>query len=186
MRKPGTARHGAALLVLLPLAACATVPATPGQPVDRARPATVGSTEVGGGDGELSPYDVDDPAIAHLDGDLRSALQHAASDADAAGVRFWVTSGWRSRTHQQRLLDEAVTRYGSLAAAERFVSTPDRSAHVRGDAADIGPTEADDWLARHGSRYGLCQSFANEIWHFELATSAGGTCPEPIPDSSYR
>ena len=28
------------------------------------------------------------------------------------------------------------------------------------------PTDADDWLIQHGSDYGLCQTYANEMWHF--------------------
>lgn len=136
--------------------------------------------------GTTSPFDLDDPAIANLDPDLLEAIQAAAKDASTDGVRFWVTSGWRSRAKQQSLLDEAVQRYGSLKEALRYVSTPDKSAHVTGHAVDIGPTEADSWLAQHGSEYGLCQSFANEIWHFELGTEPGGTCPAPIPDSTYR
>lgn len=95
-----------------------------------------------------------------------------------------ITSGWRSRAHQ-RLFAEAVSRYGGEQEALRYVSTPDTSAHVTGDAVDIGPTDADDWLSRHGADYGLCQVFANEIWHFELATTPGGSCPDMLPDSSY-
>jgi hypothetical protein len=126
------------------------------------------------------------PTVANLDPDLLDAVRAAARDARAAGVRLHITSGWRSREHQQRLFDEAVGRYGSEEEARRFVATPDASAHVTGDAVDIGPTEADDWLGRHGADYGLCQVFANEIWHFELATEPGGPCPEMLPDSSYR
>jgi hypothetical protein len=57
---------------------------------------------------------------------------------------------------------------------------------VTGDAVDIGPTDADDWLIQHGSTYGLCQIFANELWHFELATTPGGDCPALLADGSYR
>lgn len=138
------------------------------------------------GNGTHSPFDLDDPTVARLDPDLLAAVQAAARDASADGVRLWITSGWRSRAKQQSLLDAAVSRYGSLEEALRHVSTPDTSAHVTGDAVDIGPTEADDWLSRYGAQYGLCQSFANEIWHFELVTDPGTSCPEPIPDSSYR
>ena len=126
------------------------------------------------------------PAVAKLDPDLRAALRDAMADARADGVAMHVTSGWRSRAHQQRLLDEAIARYGSEEEARRYVSTPDTSAHVTGDAVDIGPTDAADWLIQHGSDYGLCQVFANEIWHFELATDPGGSCPPMYPDSSYR
>jgi len=137
-------------------------------------------------DGTASPFDLGDPAIANLDPALLAAVRAAADDAAADGVRLWITSGWRSRAKQESLLAEAVQRYGSRDEALRYVSTPDKSAHVTGHAVDIGPVEADRWLAQHGSDYGLCQSFANEIWHFELGTEPGTACPAPIPDSSYR
>lgn len=138
------------------------------------------------GSGELSPFDTAEGEIGNLDPRLRAAVQDAARAAKQAHVPFWVTSGWRSRAHQQRLLDDAVRRYGSLAEALRWVSSPDTSAHVRGEAVDIGPGAADVWLEHNGSRWGLCRAFANERWHFELRTSAGGTCPAMYPDSSYR
>jgi D-alanyl-D-alanine carboxypeptidase len=138
-----------------------------------------------GDDGD-SPFDTRRRTIGNLEPDLLDAIQAAARDAQADGVRMVVTSGWRSRAHQQRLLTEAISKYGSEEAALHWVSTPDTSAHVTGDAVDIGPTEADDWLSQHGSDYGLCQIFANEIWHFELATTAGGRCPDMLPDSTYR
>jgi hypothetical protein len=71
-------------------------------------------------------------------------------------------------------------------AVRRWVATPDTSAHVTGDAVDIGPPNAAAWLDEHGSSYGLCRVFANETWHFELATEPGGACPEMLPDGSYR
>jgi len=79
-----------------------------------------------------------------------------------------------------------VRTYGSEAEARRYVSTPDTSEHVTGDAVDVGPTDADSWLSRHGARYGLCQMYANEVWHYELATTPGGRCPEMWPDASSR
>jgi zinc D-Ala-D-Ala carboxypeptidase len=131
-------------------------------------------------------FDTDRPTIGNLDPDLLAAVRAAAHDAQDDGVDLAITSGWRSPAHQQRLFDEAVRRYGSEEEARRYVSTPDTSAHVTGDAVDIGPTNADDWLRQHGADHGLCQAFANEIWHFELATTPGGRCPEMLPDSSYR
>lgn len=129
----------------------------------------------------------EDPTVrGHLDPDLRDAVRAARRDAAAEGVTMRITSGWRSRAHQQRLFDEAVETYGSVEEARRYVATPDSSAHVTGDAVDIGPTNASVWLGEHGSAYGLCQVFANEIWHFELATDPGGECPEMLPDGSYR
>lgn len=135
-------------------------------------------------DDTIDPFDDQHPAIAGLDDDLRAALQSAARDAQAAGVDFWVTSGWRSTAYQQSLLDRAVDRHGSLAEARKFVSTPETSEHVQGRAVDIGPTDGADWTIRKGARYGLCQTYANEMWHFELATTPGGTCPQPLPDAA--
>jgi D-alanyl-D-alanine carboxypeptidase len=139
-----------------------------------------------GADRSLSPLDVHDPELANLDPDLLEAVQQAHDDAAADGVPFWVTSGWRSEEQQQQLLDEAVVTYGSLEEALKFVATPDKSAHVSGDAVDIGPTDADDWLIQHGDRYGLCQAFANEMWHFELSVDPGDDCPQPLTDGTYR
>jgi LAS superfamily LD-carboxypeptidase LdcB len=99
-------------------------------------------------------------------------------------VDLIITSGWRSVRYQQSLLDAAIAQYGSEAEARRWVNTPERSTHVTGKAVDIGPTAADLWLRRHGNRYGLCQIYANEMWHYELATKPGGTCPRPIADAS--
>lgn len=135
-------------------------------------------------DGSASPFDVSVAAVGRLDTDLLRAVQRAARDAAEDGVAFAITSGWRSPGYQQQLLDEAVAEYGSLEAARRFVATPETSAHVTGDAVDIGPAEADKWLSKHGSDYGLCQTYANEAWHFELATAPGGRCPKMLADAS--
>ena len=145
--------------------------------------ASGGIPDDGGGS---DPFDINRSAVGNLDPDLLDALQAAARDAQDDGVRMVVNSGWRSRAHQERLFTEAVSKYGSEDEARRWVSTPDTSAHVTGDAVDIGPTDAADWLSQHGSDYGLCQVFANEIWHYELATTPGGGCPDMFPDSSYR
>lgn len=131
----------------------------------------------------IDPFDDTHPAIAGLDSDLRAAVQAVARDAHDRGVDLWVTSGLRTADLQQDLLDDAVRTYGSLAEARRFVATPEGSSHVTGQAVDIGPTDGADWVVRHGARYGLCQTYANEMWHFELATTPGGECPEQLPDA---
>jgi D-alanyl-D-alanine carboxypeptidase len=136
------------------------------------------------GAGVSGPFDTGRATIRNLDPHLLAALQDATRDAQGDGVKLVVTSGWRSRAHQQRLFDEAVRKYGSVGEALRYVSTPNTSAHVTGDAVDIGPTEGDRWLRRHGAAYGLCQIYANEIWHYELATTPGGRCPDLLPDAS--
>lgn len=135
-------------------------------------------------DRTVTPYDTHYSAVSRLDPALLKAVRKADADAKGAGTTFRVTSGWRSRAHQQRLLDVAVEEHGSLQAARQLVSTPEKSMHVRGKAIDIGPTDAADWLVQHGADYGLCQVYANEMWHFELLTSPGGTCPPLSADAA--
>jgi LAS superfamily LD-carboxypeptidase LdcB len=96
---------------------------------------------------------------------------------------FEVTSGWRSAAYQTELLRDAVTRYGSEAEAARWVAPADTSRHVSGDAVDLGDDDARAWLARHGAGYGLCRTYANEPWHYELRPDAVTRgCPEPYDD----
>ncbi|MCZ2820738.1 VanZ family protein [Modestobacter sp. VKM Ac-2977] len=130
---------------------------------------------------ELSAF-ADVPAITGLDDALRTAVQDAARDATADGMDFHVSSGWRSAAYQQALFDAAVEQYGSPEAAREWVLRPDESSHVTGDAVDIGPTDAMYWLSRYGSDYGLCQTYGNEMWHYELAVERGGQCPAPAAD----
>ena len=87
----------------------------------------------------MTVFDDDTPAVANLDPALLAALREAATAAAGDRVVFHVNSGWRSVAYQEQLLDEAVSTYGSRKAAARWVATPDTSAHVSGDAVDIGP-----------------------------------------------
>ncbi len=131
-------------------------------------------------------FDERDPGVANLDPALLRALRRAAADAAGEGVELSVRSGWRSAAYQQRLLDEAVLEYGSEREAARWVTPPDRSAHVSGDAVDIGPSAAAAWLSRRGAEYGLCQIYGNEPWHFELRPRAAAHgCPPMYADPTH-
>src|SRR5215211_396148 len=99
------------------------------------------------------------PGVANLDPALLGALRQAATDAADDGVEFIVNSGWRSPEYEEQLRDEAVSKYGSEEEAGRWVATPKTSAHVSGDAVDIGPSDATTWLSEHGDEYGLCQIY---------------------------
>jgi len=126
------------------------------------------------------------PGVANLDADLLRALRQAATDAADDGVEFFVDSGWRSAEYQEHLLHEAVLTYGSEKEAARWVAGPNTSAHVSGDAVDIGPFNAAAWLSEHGAEYGLCQIYGNEPWHFELRPEAGDHgCPPPYADPTH-
>jgi zinc D-Ala-D-Ala carboxypeptidase len=177
-----------------PVAASPTSPATPAShrsperpgPVTAAPRAATGRA-LGVADGRVpdgaTVFDDTLPAVARLDPRLLRALRRAATDA---GTDFRVNSGWRSPAYQEQLLDEAVARYGSRAAAARWVATPATSPHVSGDAVDLAGSDAITWLARHGDGYGLCQVFRNEPWHYELHPEAvEDGCPAQYADPSH-
>jgi hypothetical protein len=125
------------------------------------------------------------PGVANLDPALLGALRRAASQAVRDGIVFVVDSGWRSPEYQEHLLDEAVSKYGSEEQAARWVATPHTSAHVSGDAVDIGPSTATAWLSEHGAEYGLCQIYGNEPWHYELRPDAvDHGCPPTYADAT--
>jgi zinc D-Ala-D-Ala carboxypeptidase len=124
--------------------------------------------------------------VTNLDPALLTSLRRAATDAAGDGVEFLVDSGWRSPEYQEHLLQEAVVKYGSQAEAARWVAAPDRSAHVSGDAVDIGPSAAAAWLSEHGAAYGLCRIYGNEPWHYELRPEARERgCPPMYADPTH-
>lgn len=131
----------------------------------------------------VSVFDEELPAVGRLDPELLDALRRAAKDAEADGVGIRVNSGWRSPDYQRRLLQDAIVKYGSPEAAARWVATAETSAHVLGEAVDVGPPDAAAWLAEHGAAYGLCQIYANEPWHYELRPDAVDEgCPPMFAD----
>ncbi len=130
-----------------------------------------------------SVFDADHPAIGKLDGAILEAVQRAMSDASDQGVELFITAGWRSAALQDKLFQDAVAKYGSEDDAARWVATADTSMHVSGQAVDFGPMTSVDWLAGNGWRYGLCQVYANETWHFESRPDAvEHGCPELYAD----
>ena len=173
---------------------CATVvpiqPVSTTEPTSPPAPFTIGpaATDTYGGwlpDGQtLSPFDVSNPALAQLDPALLTAIQDAARAAKAQGIDLRITSGWRSEGFQQRLFDDAVHQYGSVQIASQFVASPEVSKHVVGQAVDVAPVDADKWLIRNGAQFGLCQIYANELWHFELAIDQQGNCPPLRPNAA--
>ncbi|MEV5964727.1 M15 family metallopeptidase [Kribbella sp. NPDC051952] len=174
-RRPGLTIVAA--VTCLALTACSTVSA--------AGPSSTNSGSPGAADGVLpdhtSAFDTSLPGVAKLDPALRKAVQQAEQAMKDDGITMQVTTGWRSKKYQEELLTKAIREYGSRKKALEYVADPNESHHVTGHAVDIGPTDADDWLNRKGKRFGLCQTLSNEIWHFELVTTPGGTCP-PMTD----
>lgn len=150
----------------------------------------VGPVQLGPADGYIPPggllsaFEDDLPAVKNLDRDLKEALRRAVSEASSQGVEIFITTGWRSERYQRVLFEAAVTKFGSEAEARKWVKTPEDSSHVHGKAVDLGPTDGLSWLSQRGRKYGLCQTYGNEIWHYELAVEPGRICPAPTPDAS--
>ncbi|WBQ06313.1 M15 family metallopeptidase [Kribbella sp. CA-293567] len=183
------------------LAACSSIsgdsasgPSTSGTSASSSGSASSSNRHKGGAptaeDGVLpdnaSPFDTSLPGVSKLNPKLLKAIQDAATAAEKDGIKLHLTTGWRSKEYQQELLKKAIAKYGSREKAAEYVAGPEESHHVTGNAVDVGPTDADDWLNRKGHRFGLCQTLANEIWHFELATTPGGKCPPMQSTSSSR
>jgi len=172
------------------------VPARPAPPRARARRAArrrrtllgalavvllmVGSLQLTG----HAPWSREPRGADALEPRLEKAVDRAIEAARRHGLELYVTSGLRSVDEQAVLWAEALDTYGSAAEAARWVLPPERSTHVQGLAVDVGPADGAAWLGEHGSRWGLCQVYANEPWHFERVTANKGTCPAELPDAS--
>ncbi|RMI32280.1 M15 family metallopeptidase [Nocardia stercoris] len=142
---------------------------------------------VGGGVGAIAPAArADAPGIEGLDPMLAAAYSAAEAEAHEEGVPLSITSGYRTPEQQEALWEDGIVTYGSPEAARHWVLPPEESTHVQGHAVDVGPREGAQWLEDHGDRWGLCRSFDNEWWHFELATVPGMPCPPRLPDASDR
>jgi zinc D-Ala-D-Ala carboxypeptidase len=166
----------------------ASSPSTAAPPVDRRRSERRGA--LGEADGAVpdgtTVFDDEVPGVANVDPALRGALRRAATDAAGDGVELYVDSGWRSPAYQEELLREAISKYGSEEEATRWVATPNTSAHVSGDAVDIGPSGAAAWLSEHGAEYGLCQIYGTERWHYERRPEAiDHGCPAMYADPTH-
>ncbi|MCG7287998.1 D-alanyl-D-alanine carboxypeptidase family protein [Cellulomonas sp. ACRRI] len=153
------------------------LPAVPGATADAASHAPAGGAP-GAGTPPL------DDGLDGVDADLAARFAAARAAAGAEDVELRITSGKRTPEEQQRLVDEAVAKHG-VPEAYRWVLPPETSAHVQGLAIDVGPTQGAYWLAEHGPDYGLCQTYANEVWHFEKLPDGADACPEQHPDSSW-
>ena len=161
-----------------------------GQPAAVIPPRSEGHGSLGPADGALpgdaTIFDDQLPGIANLDPSLVRALRLATAAAVRDGVEIVIESGWRSAAYQQELLREAVAKYGSAQAAARWVATPETSAHVSGNAVDIGPADAVAWMSQHGAAQGLCQIYRNEPWHFESRPRAiANGCPRMYADAAH-
>ena len=126
--------------------------------------------------------DTDSFTIAHA----RKLAGKVSADMNQCRLFYGQPSEIGIAQYQDELLREAVAKYGSEAEASRWVATPDTSPHVSGNAVDIGRSDATAWLSEHGARYGLCQIYRNEPWHYELRPEAiEWGCPAMYADPTH-
>lgn len=125
-----------------------------------------------------------DDGISGLDSEFRGGLQGLLTAADAElGPGLQLFSGFRSVERQEQLWQEALQKYGSAAAARKWVAPPGKSQHNHGNAADlkfngVRLDQADpavrQWIHENAPKYGLHFPLGNEPWHIEPVGARGG------------
>lgn len=97
-----------------------------------------------------------------------------------------ILSGTRSVERQTALWNDALKKYGSAAAARKWVAPPGKSKHNSGEAADLSwngkslkhaPKEVIAWVHENAAQFGLHFPLANENWHVEPVGSRGAPGP---------
>jgi hypothetical protein len=116
-------------------------------------------------------------AIDNLDASFATNLAAMIEDAPPeirAGLG--IMSGYRSDERQAELWEDALKKYGSEAAARKWVAPPGRSFHNSGQAADLAwngqslknaPKEVIDWVHANAGKYGMYFPMGHEPWHIE-------------------
>ena len=92
-----------------------------------------------------------------------------------------IGSGFRSVERQAELFNAAVQKYGSEAAARKWVAPPGKSMHNHGSAVDLAyvTPEARQWAHTNAGNFGLSFPMAHEPWHVELTDARGGRRGQP-------
>lgn len=110
--------------------------------------------------------------MATLDGANPAFATNVQRLIAASAGRVSLVSGVRSNARQTQLWNAALSKYGSAAAARKWVAPPGHSNHEKGIAVDFGGDLA--WVKANAARFGLHQALANEPWHFEPIGSRKG------------
>ena len=169
----------------------ASSPSTAASPIDVPRREHRGALGEAGGavpDG-TTVFDDEIPGVANLDADLLGALRQAQPMPRTTGSSSSSTAAGVPRSTRN---NSSARRSRSTAQKRRPPAgwpPPNTSAHVSGDAVDIGPSAAAAWLSEHGAEYGLCQIYGNEPWHYELRPEASDHgCPAHVrrPDARSK
>ncbi len=100
-----------------------------------------------------------------FDPNFQTNLQRLLKDFNG---KVEVSSGYRSPARQAVLWQNALRKYGSAAAARKWVAPPGKSNHGRGLAADLRfKGISPEAVHRAAGRYGLHFPLSNENWHIE-------------------
>ncbi len=114
-----------------------------------------------------------------IDGLNSNFRDSVAAMMDAAGAELGgsmnIYSGYRSIEHQQRLWDEAASRYPDPEERDNWVARPGGSMHQYGLATDMRwngqrieyGSPISDWMSANMGRFGLTRPLSNEGWHVE-------------------
>lgn len=135
---------------------------------------------LGGGSGQVGAPNLyggtSDEAINGLNPDFQKNLSAMISAAKAdLGGTLSIFSGHRSVEKQAKLFKAAVQKYGSEAAARKWVAPPGKSNHNHGNAVDMRyngvriarPSEIDSWMGSKLANFGLTRPMSYEPWHVE-------------------
>lgn len=125
---------------------------------------------------------------------MRPRVEALLADPQAKKVGVYVVSAFRSVERQKELFDAAVKKYGSEAAARKWVAPPGRSNHGPrvegfGTAVDLGipgqPSVKGQWpsaletaVNELAKRHGLFSPMEWEDWHFEPIPNWSGPSEE--------
>ena len=121
-----------------------------------------------------------------LNPDFSTALSQMllAAEADLGPNALSITSAYRSPEKQAELYEAALKKYGSPAAARKWVAPPGRSMHNKGLAVDFGaagggllrdPNSREaQWLKANAAKFGLDVPMSWEPWQVELAGARKG------------
>jgi hypothetical protein len=107
----------------------------------------------------------------------------AAAEDEGHDIR--VVSGYRSPERQAALWKNAVKKYGSPAAARKWVAPPGGSSHNSGEAVDLQfqdrgaglggkRTESVKWAHANAKKFGLTFPLGHEDWHIEPVEAREG------------
>lgn len=116
-------------------------------------------------------------------GSLAAMFQGAPPDIQNV---LRISSGYRSPERQGQLWQAALAKYGSEAAARKWVAPPGRSNHNHGQAVDLKflDPRAQAWVHANAKQYGLHFPLSNENWHIEPIGARGGAQPTMQPGTS--